>query len=425
MGAPLKRLPPIESQFIEVKLLHHNKYSDVYLCRHIFTYEDVIIEKFEYGNSPSVELMSYIAHETMNRIILSSVPTMHRTLDVIKKPTFTWYISENAQNETFESLITGNPIPPQQAKYLFFLLASTLQILHGHLLSVNDWRPHNFLFCYTMIKFMNYQGLVPLKKLNNVKEIAYIGDPTWMAPEALIADEYELEKADIWGLGLYLYLLLTGNALFSNPVDIFKQIKSPDFKINLLNNDAISKDAYDLLTNILCLDPSKRISIHEILNHKFLMPSVPFPIYHLPIEETPEINEWAQFLKLDRKSIIEKLKSYSTDDSTLLFMLSYSAIGKGRTPKDIQPPTPPNMDEILINYTAYPKEIQINIDPFNLSKPDENKELICELKKKAKQMKSNSLHKLLKVCADGLENKGIKVEHLSTYLNSDPTKNEK
>ena len=215
-GKAKKGILPIENQFIELKLLRHNKFSDVFLCRHKYTLEDVMIEKFSYSFPVSPELSNYISTQTMNRKILSSMSTMHHTYDVFRNSTSTWYISENIEGDTIDLFINGEALPLSQAKYLFFLFAQTVQILHNHLLAVNDWRPKNFYMSSTMVKFMNYSELTPFTEVSNEKILFYLSDPRWMAPEAFLSKRYSLPEADVWCLGLYLHYMLTGQLLFSD-----------------------------------------------------------------------------------------------------------------------------------------------------------------------------------------------------------------
>ncbi|OHS93828.1 protein kinase [Tritrichomonas foetus] len=404
-------LPPIEDQFVELKLLHYGKHSKTFLCRHLFTSEDVIIEKFAYKSPAPAELMNMISRQTMNRKILSSVSTMHHTYDVVRKLNFTWYISEDISSDSIGQTVYGNPFPQAQAKYIFFLMVNTVQILHSHLLSVNDWRPIHFVVCGAMIKFMNYSGLMPKGTVRNNSTISYLGDPRWMAPEMLLSKEYDLEQVDIWGLGLYLHFMLTGYPVFENPYEMFKNLQNFQY----VPPPNISEDAGDLLSHILALDPTKRFSIHEILNHKFMMPSVPFPMNRLPVEQTPEIMEWLYFFDLNRDKIIEKFRSLVCDDETLLFSLSLLAISKGRSPKDIKPPVFPKMNEVLLKYAQLPNKLEIDI---TVEDSKENTDALVNEEKKKKEKQSATLHKLLSVCTSGLEKKGIKVEHLKAYVNA-------
>lgn len=461
-----QELLPIEKQFIELKLLRHNKFSDVFLCRHIFTLEDVMIEKFSYSFPLKAGLSSYISSQTMNRKILSSISTMHHTFDVFRNSTSTWYISENIEGDTVDVFINCEVLPISQAKYLFFLFVQTVQILHNHLLAVNDWRPKNFYMSSTMIKFMNYSELTPFTEVSNEKGLVYLTDPRWMAPEAFLSKRYTLPEADIWCLGLYLHYMLTGQLLFKDAKTMKRELKNFKYKPPR-DMDVV---ASDLLSSILVLDPKKRLAIREILSHKFLMPTVPFPINRIPIEISNEITKWLNFFDLDHDTIIEKMKSYVCDDSVLLYNLIIRAVQKGRTLANIQQSKELNLNEILVKYATFPEEIQIDkflfsdqkknvnssprspssfvislpyssasrspistvrpshasiltqhqssqsIQNFEAKKDEKFNSCNVSIDDEKRKKKSQNLSKLLSICSNGLSNKGIQVEHLQSFV---------
>ena len=97
-----------------------------------------------------------------------------------------------------------------------------------------------------------------------------IGTLVYCSPEVL-ANEYNAE-CDIWACGVLMYCLLSGHFPFDgqNEEEITSKILSGkfEFDIDLFNN--ITEEAKDLITKCLKYDVSKRITIPEALNHKFL-----------------------------------------------------------------------------------------------------------------------------------------------------------
>ena len=44
-----------------------------------------------------------------------------------------------------------------------------------------------------------------------------VGTPLWMAPEVLLAKEYDPEKADVWSVGLLVFEVLAGKIPYATP----------------------------------------------------------------------------------------------------------------------------------------------------------------------------------------------------------------
>ena len=117
-----------------------------------------------------------------------------------------------------------------------------------------------------------------------------VGKPFYMAPEVVSASSasYDGFKADIWSLGVLLFILLTGHPLFevANSQDPSFQIFHKQSLRALLElyNTQIPETAVDLLEQLLVCSPNQRLSIEEVAAHPFFQqqsPSVPQSSLHL------------------------------------------------------------------------------------------------------------------------------------------------
>jgi len=101
----------------------------------------------------------------------------------------------------------------------------------------------------------------------NFKDL--IGTLFYIAPE-VIKNNYN-EKCDLWSCGVIMYFLLVGFPPFFAMTDteVFEQILSSDYTFNYPEFDNISKSAKDLIKKLLEVDPKKRLSAKEALDHEF------------------------------------------------------------------------------------------------------------------------------------------------------------
>eukprot|EP00208_Stichococcus_sp_RCC1054_P006645 CAMPEP_0206137726 /NCGR_PEP_ID=MMETSP1473-20131121/2795_1 /ASSEMBLY_ACC=CAM_ASM_001109 /TAXON_ID=1461547 /ORGANISM="Stichococcus sp, Strain RCC1054" /LENGTH=349 /DNA_ID=CAMNT_0053530941 /DNA_START=308 /DNA_END=1357 /DNA_ORIENTATION=- len=108
------------------------------------------------------------------------------------------------------------------------------------------------------------------------------GTPEYMAPEVLTTEVYDGKSADIWSCGVMLYVMLMGSFPFRRPDDekvkgvrrmqlMFGRIISADF---ILPPKA-SVACRDLLKQMLCSEPARRISIAGIMNHPWFLKDLP------------------------------------------------------------------------------------------------------------------------------------------------------
>ncbi|EEB93262.1 hypothetical protein MPER_08110, partial [Moniliophthora perniciosa FA553] len=93
----------------------------------------------------------------------------------------------------------------------------------------------------------------------------FCGTTGYASPEMLQGQRYLGPEVDIWSLGVIMYCLLTGMLPFDDDDEavmrdkvIIGEFEDPEW---------LSTEARDLIKNVLVKDPSKRLSIPQILTH--------------------------------------------------------------------------------------------------------------------------------------------------------------
>jgi len=96
------------------------------------------------------------------------------------------------------------------------------------------------------------------------------GTPYYIAPEVL-NESYD-EKCDIWSCGVILYILLCGYPPFNgeSDTDIMRAVRKGIYDFPAEEWAGVSKEARDLVTNMLKYDPKQRLSSKECLNHAWI-----------------------------------------------------------------------------------------------------------------------------------------------------------
>nr|XP_034329719.1 peripheral plasma membrane protein CASK isoform X4 [Crassostrea gigas] len=133
-------------------------------------------------------------------------------------------------------------------------------------------------------------GLEPWFDLRN-DVVGRIGTPQYMAPEVVQRQPYG-KPVDMWGCGVMLFILLGGYPPFVGTKDhLFEQIVKGSYHMRKqwLN---ISNYAKDLVSRMLEVDPEKRITVEEALQHPWVKERGKIPKVHLQetVEELKKFN---------------------------------------------------------------------------------------------------------------------------------------
>ena len=98
-----------------------------------------------------------------------------------------------------------------------------------------------------------------------------VGSPFYIAPEVL-SGGYN-QAADVWSSGVILYILLSGMPPFWGKTKsrIFEAVRAADLRFPSNLWDHVSSSAKDLITRMLCIDPSKRLTAKEVLGNPVVL----------------------------------------------------------------------------------------------------------------------------------------------------------
>lgn len=96
----------------------------------------------------------------------------------------------------------------------------------------------------------------------------------FVAPEVLKRQGYD-EGCDIWSLGILLYTMLAGYTPFANgpsdtPEEILSRIGSGKFTLSGGNWNTVSEAAKDLVSKMLHVDPHRRLTAKQVLQHPWI-----------------------------------------------------------------------------------------------------------------------------------------------------------
>lgn len=129
------------------------------------------------------------------------------------------------------------------------------------------------------------------------------GTPNYIAPEILENKAGHSYQVDVWSLGVVIYTLVVGRPPFETPEvkSTYKKIKMCVFSFP--EHIPLSDNVKNMISNILKLDPAKRPTLEELINHPFINKGKNIPPF-LPLSTLacpPSKNYINQFIRAERE----------------------------------------------------------------------------------------------------------------------------
>ena len=156
---------------------------------------------------------------------------------------------------------------------IFIQIISIIKYCHKNNICLINLDPENFVFTDEYSKENNNIKIINFKSSQifelNEKLKVKIRPTYFIAPEVLSGTfDY---SCDIWGAGVLLYFLLSGEPPFSKKGDknIYENIRNIKYSFPSIRWNNISDEAKDLIKQML-LPEGKRISIEDILSHPWI-----------------------------------------------------------------------------------------------------------------------------------------------------------
>lgn len=193
-------------------------------------------------------------------------------------------IIELAENGPVSSFIrvTGS-IEEELVRFMFLQLSDAVRYIHNKRFAHLDLKLENILLDkYFNIKLADL-GVAHQLTDNSNDWCHRRGTIHYMAPEVASLkkqENYDAQKADIYSLGVWLYILLIGEfpdhkllnkfsestneSEAEDPLD-YKNHKDDDSTKNKWNN--LSESARNLIIHMLSIEPCYRPSIEDVINH--------------------------------------------------------------------------------------------------------------------------------------------------------------
>lgn len=248
------------------RVIGEGAFSQVYIGTNIFTKQQVavkVINRLVIENKSDMEAIQ----REISVLKRLDYPGIVKFIDYLEDENSIYIVMEYIPGgELFDFIISHIRVEEPLAKRIFKQIVYSVGYIHSKNIIHRDLKPENMLLGESnVVKIIDF-GLCSTeadKPLNNK-----CGSPVYICPEAQTGEEYMGQPADVWALGVILYVLVDGSLPWSytDKDKMQKEIMTGSY----LPIENVSDECKELIQSILNPDPNKRITITAILAHPWL-----------------------------------------------------------------------------------------------------------------------------------------------------------
>lgn len=164
-------------------------------------------------------------------------------------------------------------IPPREARRIFQQLISAVDHCHTRGIVHRDLKLDNILLdSEKNVKLADFGSSGRIR--GNELMQTWCGSPEYVAPEIILHEAYQGPLVDVWSCGVVLYTMLCGKYPWGKgeAQETFRRIKQGDYaELGFM----VPQPVKELISLILVVQPSDRITIGEIEHHSWFQQDLP------------------------------------------------------------------------------------------------------------------------------------------------------
>lgn len=205
-----------------------------------------------------IAIMKHLKHEHIVQLkeVLQTAKHIYIVLELI------------TGGELFDRIVAAKRFDENTGRKYFQQLIMGIYYCHQQGIAHRDLKPENLLLDgQDRLKISDF-GLSNLQRQGSEGGMllqTVCGTPNYVAPEVLKEKGYNGFSADIWSCGVILFVMLAGYLPFDDPNmnALFNKIERGDYRMAKY----FSPEAKDLIGKLLVVDPSKRLTLDQVIAH--------------------------------------------------------------------------------------------------------------------------------------------------------------
>jgi 5'-AMP-activated protein kinase catalytic alpha subunit len=284
-------------------------------------------------------------------------PHIIRFYEAMATHAHTYIVMELAESgQLHDHVVLQGRLPEEQARTIFRQLAAAVLFCHRNMVTHRDLKMENVLLMMLpdtaiVVKVVDfgfskvYTDDKPMRKK--------MGSRLYAAPELFGGANswYEGPQVDVWSCGVILYGMLCGGLPFDGDHDISelaRNVRRGEYRVP----SWVSDDARELIAGMLIVRPSKRMTMAEVMAHRWLRPA-DMPAYL--VMPPPDVNAAAMVVQVgaveqlvtrhgfDRSTLMESLRGqhHQEDEAAVAYQLVLASMSDPATRYLSMRPPPP------------------------------------------------------------------------------------
>lgn len=271
-GGDLTQTPSKIGHYVLGETLGFGTFGKVKTAKHQLTGHKVAVKILNRNKIKNLDVVGKIRREIQN-LKLFRHPHIIKLYQVISTPNDIFMIMEYVSGgELFEYIVKHGRLVENEARRFFQQIVSGVDYCHRHMVVHRDLKPENLLLDHNLnVKIADF-GLSNMMMDGEFLRTS-CGSPNYASPEIISGRLYAGPEIDIWSCGVILYALLCGTLPFDDEhvPTLFRKIRSGIFPIP----DYLNGSVVNLLTHMLQVDPIKRATIQDIIQHEWFRKDLP------------------------------------------------------------------------------------------------------------------------------------------------------
>ncbi|XP_058860582.1 MAP/microtubule affinity-regulating kinase 4-like isoform X3 [Acipenser ruthenus] len=249
-----------------LKTIGKGNFAKVKLARHILTGREVAIKIIDKTQLNPTSLQKLFREVRIMKGL--NHPNIVKLFEVIETEKTLYLIMEYASGgEVFDYLVSHGRMKEKEARSKFRQIVSAVHYCHEKNIVHRDLKAENLLLnADSNIKIADF-GFSNEFTLGS-KLDTFCGSPPYAAPELFQGKKYDGPEVDIWSLGVILYTLVSGSLPFDgqNLKELRERVLRGKYRVPFY----MSTDCENILRRFLVLNPTKRCTLEQIMNDKWI-----------------------------------------------------------------------------------------------------------------------------------------------------------